>query len=894
MDYGLSSGAFFMDASNAFIKYFDYGGGSISEFRSSYTNSEWENMVYEELGKGNPILYGANGHAFVVDGHDGNGYVHINWGWTGTYDGFFLLTASPAINEEPMGGYFTGQEAVFGAMPNGAIPRLTTQGLTLTSNDVIEDLSSCPSIPVTLSMTVANLTGETHSFEQAIGLYKQGKLQTIVSQLDNINNMVTGTTKNQDVSFELESTLSQGVYSLIPVSREMGSNQWRMNGNPDQLITLSIYGGGAKLTVGVPEEEGDIITFACDEVRDVCVKYWDVNGDGALSKEEAAAVTSLSLRFLTNQSITSFDEFQYFTGVTTIAAVEFYNCPNLTSITFPPSITTIEERAFSTCNLKHLVIPKNVTSIGDKAFDSNYYMETIRVEAGNTVYDSRNNCNAIIETATNKLIKGCNNTTIPEDVVTIGSSAFSYCKNMKSIQVPNSVTNIEERAFLGCSNMLSITIPEGLTSILTDTFYGCESLAGIVIPSSVTSIGSYAFYGCSALPSVTIPEGVTNIGNSAFFKCTGLASVTIPSSVDSIGASAFSGCTGLASISLPNGLVSIGTSAFADCTGLTSVRIPNSVSSMGANPFHGCYNMQSLVVDANNARYKSVSNNSAILDIVTNTLVTGTASTIIPEGVVAIGSYAFYGCRGLTSITLPSSVTSIGSTAFRDCTSLQAIDIPSHVNSIGQDAFRNCRSLTSFVIPSSVTIIDQGVFLDCSGLKSVTIPYGVTSIGYDAFTYCTRLTSIKIPSSVKKIDSYSFMRCTSLTEITIPSSVTSIGTGAFQSCTKLASIKSYITRVFKTGKNAFNNCVNATLYVPKGLVDTYKSTTDWNKINFIKEIPVSYDVNGDGSIDISDVVCIVNRVLGASSDEDDSYDVNTDGKVDINDVVILVNVILGK
>ena len=84
------------------------------------------------------------------------------------------------------------------------------------------------------------------------------------------------------------------------------------------------------------------------------------------------------------------------------------------------------------------------------------------------------------------------------------------------------------------------------------------------------------------------------------------------------------------------------------------------------------------------------------------------------------------------------------------------------------------------------------------------------------------------------------------------------------------------------------------MYVPKGLVETYKTTPDWNKISFIKEIPVSYDVNGDGSVDVSDVVSIVSSVLGTTGDDGEAYDVNTDGKVDVSDVVTLVNVILGK
>ena len=98
--------------------------------------------------------------------------------------------------------------------------------------------------------------------------------------------------------------------------------------------------------------------------------------------------------------------------------------------------------------------------------------------------------------------------------------------------------------------------------------------------------------------------------------------------------------------------------------------------------------------------------------------------------------------------------------------------------------------------------------------------------------------------------------------------------------------------MFETGNAAFSDCNFATLYVPKGLVSTYQSTADWSRITKIEEMSNSYDVNGDGSIDISDVVALVNAILSSSSGG--SYDVNGDGSVDISDVVALVNIILGQ
>ena len=331
-------------------------------------------------------------------------------------------------------------------------------------------------------------------------------------------------------------------------------------------------------------------------------------------------------------------------SVTSIEPFAFRGCRGLTSIVIPNSVTSIKESAFGDCcGLTSIVIPNSVTSIGRWAFSGCSGLNTINVSPDNKIFDSREQCNAIIKSEDNELIVGCKSTRVPSSVqkiayyafrdidissifisennktfekkdnynaiidienntivisrdagkipsyvTIIGDYAFSGCDSLISIEIPDSVISIGEFAFSECKNLTSIVIPDSVTSIKGWAFFGCKSLTSIVIPNSVTSIDGYAFEGCSGLNSIVIPNGVTSIGDHAFKGCSGLASIVIPDSVTNIGYEAFEGCRGLTSIEIP-GSVHLGYSVFANCDNVDTLSFLNPISIIKQGTFCSGY-----------------------------------------------------------------------------------------------------------------------------------------------------------------------------------------------------------------------------------------------------------------------------------------------------------------
>ena len=217
-------------------------------------------------------------------------------------------------------------------------------------------------------------------------------------------------------------------------------------------------------------------------------------------------------------------------SVTTIGEGAFEGCAGLTSLSLPNSVTKIEGGAFHLCtNLSTLYLGNSVEKIGIGAFDGckitsvtipgsvkeiyghtfgKIWLNSIVVKDDNTVYDSRDNCNAIIETSSNTLIEGCNNTVIPPTITSIGEYAFNGCPKLTSIEIPNSVTSIGDGAFKICVHLKEVSLGNSITSIGDQAFDGCDSLALVTsLNTTPPTLGNSVFHRVADDCVLYVPEG---------------------------------------------------------------------------------------------------------------------------------------------------------------------------------------------------------------------------------------------------------------------------------------------------------------------------------------------------------------------------------------------------
>ncbi len=637
-------------------------------------------------------------------------------------------------------------------------------------------------------------------------------------------------------------------------------------------------------------------------------------------------------------------------SLTTIDVGAFQNCTALTQLNFPPSLTTIEGYAFDGCTgLTSLTIPNSVTKIADNAFSSCNGLSDISF--GNSV-----------TTIGNYAFDGCSGLTtvnLPNSVTTIGKYAFKGCRELTSVAMGSNVTSIGNMmVFSGCDKLTSLTClaaePPTIGSegnILVNRYY--EHTTVHVLPGLVDAYQSAAYWhlfsqilgdatgsisedgqdfvvdgiyyhvedgqatvtnngqtGCYSgvvvIPDIVTFQGigypVVAVGDSAFKNSTALTSITLGDSITTIGAAAFMGCSGLTSITIPEAVTSIGSYSFDGCTSIRSLFFNPVYFPYDLSSFHDCP-VETLVFGEQVQRIPgSIMYNHAMLKSVT-----------IPNSVTFIGGFAFQQCTGLTHVDLPSSLVTIDFRAFDGCTGLTSLTIPNAVTSIGDGAFMNCTALDSVIIGNAVTEIKDYAFDGCSGMKYLVFGNSVTTIGKEAFSGCAGLTTVALPHSVTTIGDYAFLNCSGLVNATIGRAVTTIGNVMFCYCNQLTDIACFATIpptfLYAGLFSSSSHYARATLHVLPDCVEAYQSAEYWKDFyQILGDVPggISYDVNGDGEINIADTNNVIEVVIrGGNSGHTrvpnpdgggwiDLTDINRDGEVNIADVNAMIDIILNQ
>ena len=878
MDYMPSeSGARAIDIAGALISVFNYSKTTSLVTRDSYSDNDWEELIYNELSIGHPVIYngdagsGTSGHSFILHGYK-DGLFCVNWGWSGQCDGYFALTN---LSPNEYQHYTENQNAIIAIQPasNNDDSSMTTtveRTIHLDQAGTLSDFIAEEKYNIVKLTISGDLNGTDFVLIREMASTMEGQLATLDLKDARIvkgGNPGVDPTKDNVIGAYMFAQCSKLQSLILPSSiTSIEDGAFLASNLRTFFISKNVTSIGSGIFSGCRN-------LAEIEVEEGNPNYYSTSGSNVIIERSTQRV----IAGCPNSVIPE--------GVTTIASYAFSVYMN--AINLPESLTTIEEHAFEGTPLKYLHIPKNVKTIGTNVFSA-VQMQGITVDGGNSFFDSRNNSNCLIETATKTVILGSSGSQIPEGIEIIGNMAFRY-NYIESIILPQSLKKIGDLAFES-THLRYLEIPSSVISIGSGAFMNLENLKVCKVKyQTPPSIPEDAFDNISGDAKLIVPNGKKDKYKSAEgwkafntileeseyqlsrivnVATAGTLSSLIPESDwnsfeeliltgqlnnddlefirtnlcsyssgnvrildmtnariedDILGQNALSFTSNLEEVKLPNTLRSIGWLSFAN-SGIKKFVVPKSVTEISPDVFYQCQNLASISVEAGNEYFDSREDCNAIIETATNVLRIGCRSTIVPNSVVAIGPSAFSGVPGLTSVDLPDGVKSIGNGAFWADLGLTSVTLSKSITELGEGPFVGCSNVKTFVIDpenpvydsrnNCNAIIETATNTLIQGFETTKIPEDVVKIAPSAFQYMN-MTSIEIPASVKEI-----------------------GGSAFLYCNDLTTVISHIKKPYPVNASVFSgdNMSTATLYVPFGTKNAYAATSGWGAFPKIIEM----------------------------------------------------------
>ena len=558
--------------------------------------------------------------------------------------------------------------------------------------------------------------------------------------------------------------------------------------------------------------------------------------------------------------------------LTNIGDYAFASCSNLKYITLPNQLDSIGDGAFSSCiSLKNIIIPAHVSSIQWAPFYNCSNLSSITVESANPVYDSRNNCNAIIESATNTLVAGCHATVIPNNVTCIGSYAFLECHSLYAITIPSSVDTIRGAAFVDCSGLTTVYVEATEPPVLeyNDIFTSAPTcyiptgtLAEYQESNWASQVGSFVEEGgtinvlsctqAAELCTSTTPttetytirgyvtqitqEYISNYNNITFWMADEVDGGQVlmayrvqPTSTTDQAVKVGDYVEVVGSLQLYSTTPEVAQGGSYTILNASSAPAENQC---GDNLYWE-YNGGTLTIKGEGAMF-DYSRNNAPWDSYRENI----TAISLSSGITTIGNYAFSDITNLAKISMPSTLLSIGKNAFYHCASLSSITIPANVDTIVPFAFAGCSALTSINVHAKNTTYDSRNSCNAVihtatntlavGCQNTVIPADVVKIGDAAFERVT-FSYIEIPNTVTEIAQYAFYGCEYLTTIDLPDNLTTLGYAAFRHCYALNEvvIPSTVTQV---EGSTFSGCTSLTSIVVESGNTKYDSRNSCNAI----------------------------------------------------------------